>query len=48
MGIIKNNYKKMDTKTLALIATVLLAATTLDSASNNKFAEFKSTHGKTY
>jgi len=30
----------MDTKTLALLAAVMLAATTFDAASNNQFAEF--------
>jgi len=50
MGIIiKKNIKKMELKTLALVATVLLAASTFDAVNQtDDFTSFKAAHGKSY
>merc|ERR1739848_29583 len=50
MGIILNNKKlKMDSKTLALIATLVMAATmTMNTSNTSSWESYKATHGKVY
>jgi len=49
MGILKNIKLKMDSKTLALIATLVMAATmTMNTSNTSSFESFKATHGKVY
>jgi len=48
MGIINKNYKKMEFKTLALVATVLLAASQLESTKTSSFVDYQATFGKSY
>jgi len=49
MGILKNIKLKMDSKTLALIATLVMAATmTMNTPNTSTWESYKAAHGKVY